>query len=408
MRFLLLLCASTLVIRLGVILWLPTGAYSLDLRHYLEIQVILDRAGNPYVETPYLNYGPFWLQILWLLRKVSDITGIPRDVAIKLFSVLLDTVSAGLIYAIGARFLPVRRAFVFVLLGFALNPVPVAITCIHGSFDSLVVLLILLGVHLLFRYQRSGQICNWIGACLALGYGVVAKTVPVLAVPMLLTDWIQKRREDLFLGGLIFFTPIAIGFSTIYTLFPVDVKAKVLAYASVPGYFGVTGIFRLLGGAHAWDEAYSSWFRFGLLALLFAEVLFLMFMGFKRSLRIPVEFLVLNFLVLVTLGPGYGPQYLSWICPLVLVQLLIVEGSARSVFYRPASIFFFVVATATVLYEYLHSPGLSGSLAWESVPISDYQVAQRVSTISRLPLFFAMLCLLGCQIRLTLELLRQK
>jgi hypothetical protein len=407
MSYLLPLVASTFIIRMLTIMVLPLGAYSLDLRHYLEVQEILDRAGNPYVDTSYLNYGPLWVQVLWVLRRMSDFSGIPREIMIKLFNVLADTVSAALIYSIGCRVLEAKRVFWLVFFGFVVNPVLLTLTCLHGSFDSLVMALLLATVDLLFRgtYHQAGQ-NYWFGSCLVLGYGIIAKTVPVLAFPLLLTEWVKKRWSELLLGAAIFLTPIMVGFSTLYALFPVDVKLKVFNYTSVPGYFGFTGIFRLVGLGEGWDADYAGVFKCVLLLVFLIEVFFTVVVDRNSSTRPPVELLVLNFLFLVVFGPGFGPQYLLWICPLVLVQLLLGANDKSSSKYRLGAYFFYVVASFTVPFEYLRSSSLAGALATPPNAVLGYQQVQANSTILRLPLFLSMLYLFRLQLVLVVRLFR--
>jgi len=386
MLHLLIICISTLTTRVLLIFLLPTGAYSLDLLHYLEVQSFLDRGLNPYVETSYLNYGPFWVQFLWALRKFSALSGVDRAISIKLFNSGCDVGSACLLYLIGLRNLRPFSALICVILAFGLNPVVLVISCIHGSFDSFVVFLILVVIELLLRHDSKGNISSWYGGCLLLGYAVLAKTVPFLAFPWLTQKFRQMQRADFIVGLLAFCTPILIGLSTIYVLFPVDVKAKVFRYQSVPGYFGFTGLFRLLGADSGWDANYAIIFKVGLFILIVAEVVICLW---RRVIRMGllIDLLFINFLFLVIFGPGFGPQYLQWLAPFFVIKWMWREGCEDDSIFRLVSCLLYLAASLTLFYEYSHSSGLSGTFASVGVNIVDYRDAQHRATLTRLPLF---------------------
>jgi hypothetical protein len=100
-------------------------------------------------------------------------------------------------------------------------------------------------------------------------------------------------------------------------------------------------------------------------------------------------------LVLVVTGPGYGPQYLFWIIPFIAIQTATLwdrpELSARV--FCVLALVCLVVSSTTVVYEYLASSGLSGTLAFLEGPKLDYREVQKASTLLRTPLLAALLLL---------------
>ena len=61
----------------------------------------------------------------------------------------------------------------------------ILLVCLHGNSDVNVGLLVTLAVTALIAYSRSRDIVFWLGGCLLLGIGVLAKTVPLVLAPVL-------------------------------------------------------------------------------------------------------------------------------------------------------------------------------------------------------------------------------
>jgi 4-amino-4-deoxy-L-arabinose transferase-like glycosyltransferase len=66
----------------------------------------------------------------------------------------------------------VRQAL---LVGVALNPMAILLVCQHGNSDVHVGLFVTLALAALVVYRRSRDVLVWLGACLFLGLGVLAK-----------------------------------------------------------------------------------------------------------------------------------------------------------------------------------------------------------------------------------------
>ena len=102
-----------------------------------------------------------------------------------MYLVLIEAVLVVTIYltlaSYGAGRAAVRRAL---LVGIALNPVAIILVCQHGNSDVQVGLLVTLAVAALGAHHRSRDIAAWLGGCLFLGLGVLAKTVPLVLAPL--------------------------------------------------------------------------------------------------------------------------------------------------------------------------------------------------------------------------------
>jgi len=106
-------------------------------------------------------------------------------------------------------------------------------------------------------------------------------------------------------------------------------------------------------------------------------------------------------MAIILLGPGYGPQYIAWFLP-----LLVLTATSFDVAWRRLLIVWGLVAVATYLVEYLLLPS-QGALLLHALPAIHVDWAARLSTpegltILRLPLFFAY-CVLWIKARAILS-----
>ena len=71
-----MLVATTVAIRLGFAAVLPPRFYSIDIHIWERVTQILMSGQNPYQTTPLLYYPPLWMQVLFVLGKISSRTHI--------------------------------------------------------------------------------------------------------------------------------------------------------------------------------------------------------------------------------------------------------------------------------------------------------------------------------------------
>ena len=101
-----------------------------------------------------------------------------------------------------------------------------------------------LAVAALGAHQRSRAIVAWLGGCLFLGLGVLAKTVPLVLAPLLAPGGRLASRGERALGAALFLGPAALGMAVILVLAPAAVWDNVITYRSTRGYFGFAGMVR--------------------------------------------------------------------------------------------------------------------------------------------------------------------
>lgn len=318
---------------------------SFDLGCWNKVADVLQAGGNPYHDTRFLNYPPLWMQLLFLFKKLSLAWQVSFNTVVRGFLIAVESALSLLLYTTLARVVKAGGAAQWLLAGIALNPVAIYQVCQHGNFDVLVGFWGLLAVSLVLRFQEAWAARFWLLACLALGLGALTKIVPLCLAPLLWLGWRRLHALELLLGAVLLLGPITLGLSVIYVLGPEDIQSKVLGYRSVAGDFGFTGLFAGLG-LSAWLAAWPRVFILGYGSAWLAVCLWL---GQRDTLnpRQVVSLAVVLLMAIPALGPGYGPQYVYWFLPLlVLLYGLGTRGTRRFL----GLLYGVAVATYTIEY----------------------------------------------------------
>jgi glycosyl transferase family 87 len=386
--------ALGLVARLAVLALLPDGAISADAHFWEVVAATLRRGQNPYTETSLLNWPPLWMMVIAALDWTARTLGFPFQRALVGLLIAADLVAMALTWLLVRRLWPRARADRWVAVGLALNPVSILLCCQHRNFDVLVALAVLAALLALERRARTGAVEDWLAACGWLGLGVLAKTVPLLLAPLLAPGARRARG----LGVLLFLGPTALGLGVLAALAPAAVERNVLSYRSASGYYGLTGLLHQAG----WLQAEAVVGRVAApLFFLAAAVLTALFLRRDRPVApaaSAVGAAVLLFAVPV-LGPGYAPQYVGWVLPL----LTVVAASGERRLLRVLGVFA-AILVCTDLAEYALLPTHGAWALHGSHPalVDRWSSAVRTQggqTFLRLPLFVASLALLAELVR---------
>jgi hypothetical protein len=393
MAIALLLGCVSVGVRLAVLRGLREGSWSTDLNSWLFVAQVLREARNPYNETSLLNWPPMWMQVLSALDHVSQLTHVRLVRVIQGFLIGLEGLLTYATYLLLARYWRVQRAWLLVLVGLVLNPVAILLTTVHGNFDLIVGAMVVLFLWAITRWQRHGQLEDWLLACLFLGVAILAKTAPLVLVPLLLIGRRPVTWRLRLVGGVLTVGPVTLGMSIILSLGPSEVVAHVVRYRSVPGFFGISGILgalnwpaNLAGLSTAALTAYATAF----LALLVCIAVLLVF-WIVRSPQIPEGHVVLITAALLALvpvlGPGYAPQYAWWWLPTMVLAFALGEGLLRLTI-----VMLYAIAAVTYAAEYSLVPSLGEILLRWPHPAGWDILSQQLSTprgqtYLRLPLF---------------------
>jgi len=324
-KFLLVLTVSLLF--RGLYLCMFHDRYSYDLVSWNVVGNVLLAGGNPYHLTPFLNWPPVWMQLIYLFEKISHSLNWPLFDVIRGFLILIESILAGLLYVTLLRFGAAKDPAKLLILGLAVNPIAIFQVCQHGNFDLLVGFWILLAVYMLLRFQEQPEVRYWLWACLALGLGAATKVVPLCLAPLLLLSVRKLKPAEQWLGAALLLGPIVLALSIVYVLTPADIAAKVLAYRSQPGGFGFTGLFALFGAPRlvaVWPRVFEMIYGAGWLGLG-AWLLTKETLGRRELVALAAALLV----AIPALGPGYGLQYIGWFLPLLVLLYDLAERRTR-------------------------------------------------------------------------------
>ncbi len=371
--------------RLIFLRWLPPGAESVDLHSWQKVAAELHAGRNPYQTTPFLNWPPLWMQIIAVVAKASRVLQIPFETLLRLVLITSDVAVVIVTHRV-AVFMELPKARSIVLIGLALNPIAILLVCQHANFDTLVALAIVLSIIALLRFGVSQQPVHWLFAALALGIGILTKTIPMILVPLLSAHWKKLDHPTRILGAFLLIGPVTLGLSVLIALAPHAIFQHVIQYRSLGGVFGVSGIL-----AATVKPQPARLVRIALLLTLAAIVLLTSVRAARCESKDSCRLILLGAFLLISiivLGPGYGPQYITWFLPLLALTASSFDGTWRLVLMVWASI-----ATLTYLVEYLLLPS-HGALLFHLLPSQSFGWTSALATplgltLLRLPLFFS-------------------
>jgi TPR repeat protein len=402
-----------LAARLLFMLAMPPQARSTDSHSWEYVASILNGGGNPYQTTGMLNWPPFWLQLIFVISKVSTAFSIPFFRVLQIFLILVESAVIVLLIRLIRIIAPAARVRALVIVGIALNPAAILLVCQHCNFDVIVAFWLLLFMLSLLRYNLTKDYADWLCACLFLGLGILTKTVPLILIPLLAGGFRVVTARLRFLGLALLLGPVVLGVSIIYVLAPADVTAKVFAYRSAAGVFGFSGLFHL-AGADKITGFYNAIFYI-LLFTVMAASSFLFWHRQSIGGRQTVLFAALFLMCIPALGPGYNPEYLYWFLPFLIATFAFFKGKWRLVLAG-----FALIGVCTYLFEFAffasHGRFLMNILIDKKVDIFQWLPLVLITkmetmtgqTLLRLPLFGAYLIVVATGTKIFLQALKER
>ncbi len=345
---------------------------------------MLDKGENPY-NSGVLNWPPVWMQFLFAIGKLNEITALSKIHLIQAVLVLAECVGLVLCYGILLKLNVKAKIGTGLLTGLALNPICIFLSCQHCNFDVFIGILILLFVYLMIAYFKQNEPYYWLAACFCLGLGILTKTIPFVLLPLLLVGVLNRKMGITFFGLALLFLPVSIGMSIIYTLCPEGVSQNVLSYRSMAGWYGITGLMNLKDMDNL-IEAYRSVSPFLILALMAWTSLSI----YKREFLNGKQLIVLALTILVflpTFGPGYTPPYILWYLPLTVIYYFLATIAGKRLMLAGL-----VILCLTYTFEYAmfnsHGAFIKFFTHSENVAVFSEKVGHSAyQTMFRLPMF---------------------
>jgi hypothetical protein len=291
--------------------------------HYLGV--------NAYKFLIDITQFPSMLYFLYALVRLESATHVPFGVWLRLLGIVADIGSVWLVCQIVRDRLH-KPGIALAVVFFALSPAALMVTGFHGNTDPVMVFFILLAVHL----TREGR-SPWIAGGV-MGLAVCLKAVPLILFPAFIFYFAGVRRAIMFLAGA---SAVVMVCSAPY-LFqdPGLVLRDVLGYRSAAGVWGLSWIIEqvvvLIPSLHPVESAYQRFSGVALLAII-TVVSYLMNRPFvRRDLFFQCGAAMFIFL---TLSPGFGVQYLTWLFPWAVA----LGAPAAALLYAISSVFLFSV-----------------------------------------------------------------
>lgn len=271
---------------------------------------MLAGGGNPYASKYLIAWPPLWLPVVWLSFVTADATGIPFYFIAKLFPIAADIILMFLLYA---------EAGYGTALAYAVNPVSIYTSSIHGNFDPIPALCLTAAV---VRMRGKGV---W------LGIGAAFKTWPLLMLAAVIAP-----LKTLRMRARVALTAIGIFFGALLLALPFGSGAviEVLKYRGGIHWWGISSISFLFGGRL--PASIFLWTFY--LAMGAASLLLLV----RRTPALHGALFML--LTLYVTAPAFGLQYLIWIVPIALLV-----DRRRALIYT-------LLATALIAWELLVRP----------------------------------------------------
>jgi hypothetical protein len=259
-----------------------------------------------YSYTDHNPYPPLLSWLVYALRVISDHSGLAFSFVLKIPAIIADIFTSILIYGIVLKTGKARSRAFFWGLVYALNPVAIMVSAVHGQFDPLVMFFCLYSLYWFYFREKN----LWLSA-ICLGIGIWLKGFPLILLPLYLIklDSGQKRWKYAFWA----FLPMVISFIPYLLADPYSIYNTVIKYSSKPDNWGYTLLISVmknhfswpaLSGVYLFSVAYG---KFLLLAILAA---FYMFCAPKAGL---LKAHVLVFTVFYSFTAGGGLQYMIWV-----------------------------------------------------------------------------------------------
>jgi hypothetical protein len=287
-------------------LWPAVG----DVANYRLVAERLAAGGRLYTATAFIYpYPPVWAAVEMIALWLAQQTAAPFAFWVKLPIILAELGIVALIARMSTSSVPAAT--------YALSPVAITISALHGQFDSLPLLLVLMALVLARRRYHL------VWPALALMAAIALKSFPVLFLPLFLFRLPTVRQRIVFssvvlapVAGLLLPFLLADASAVRRELFGyggvIDHGYGVALYALTflpPEYFltqDETVVYAMVSAAGR-----------NLFLIVYGVILLLCYR--MRALRSLTDDVLLVILAFYALYPGISSQYLLWALPFLLL-----------------------------------------------------------------------------------------
>ncbi len=339
-----LIVVIALVVRLIPTVILDRGAHY-DINSYWIVGSLVLSGHDVYRDPAAFGHYPYLPGSLWLsalAKLLSARFELPFVVLVKLPSVVADSfmpacLSSGLLRRGASRPLALACGLVY-----ALNPISMMVTAFHGQFDAIPLLGCVVAWSLMPSGDRQMSRVATVGAGLALGTAILAKTWPLLLVPAFVYTLRSWSHRITFAGLALAVPAIVTGVYVAFYHSPVSQLAgTTLGYNSIEGWWGPGLAFTIayhlrlmtITQIHPLSQMTD--------ALVFVGVLVYLWRTRHGEITQACLFSLLIFMII---SAGFSVQYLMWIVPFVIVDSIVADGPL---------IIFMALCSAAMLFDYM-------------------------------------------------------
>lgn len=251
------------------------------------------------------------------------LTRLPWVDVVKAPMIICDVINVWLVGVLaGGPCGPTRR------LLYAVSPVAIIVTSLHGQVEP-ASLSLLLGGLVLLRQRHC------VAAGTLFGFAIATKTWPILVVAAILLGLPRRHAGEVALSAIVVLSLFFLSSVVLLSSPALTLVRALVSYSSFAGFWGWSGTLSSFG--HASLYGYDSPAA-GPGTVLVAIAVIAVLVAFRDASSLSRAWTAL--MALLTVTPGLGPQYLIWPLPMA-----IAAGEATS--------FYSVAATGYMLASYL-------------------------------------------------------
>jgi len=282
-----------------------------DITYWIVFSRIIEKFGTfkIYSMISIYNHPPL---MSWILKSITFLqhkTQLGFPYLFRLMPIVADFLSVIIIWKLLVKYLVKDK--VRICLMCVLNPVNFFISGYHGSTDPLFIFLILLAFDLI----EENKI---VLAGMVYGLSLCFKIVPVILIPVFFYFFrARKQKVTFFMSSsllpLIVFIP--------YLIYDYhSVLKDVFYYNSLNGIWGIGHILHsIVGNGNNnifFRKIFYGLFKIHIVSFKFIffilQIILIKFLTSQRKLNL-MELGFLTFCLFLTITPGFGIQYLSWL-----------------------------------------------------------------------------------------------
>ncbi|MDO9027429.1 MAG: hypothetical protein Q7U68_01000 [Candidatus Roizmanbacteria bacterium] len=283
-----------------------------DLTSFLDAGAII-LAKKPIYPSLYFPFFPYLGALAVFLKSFF-----PPLIFLKFVFTFFDLGNLYLVYLLSKKNLSQT-------LLYAVNPITIICSNIHGQFDVIPLFFLLLAIYLFNKHKE-------ISSMTAISFAIFTKTWPALFIIPLL-----RRLKNKFLFALIFLIPIiSILFHSWFFKTPIlEIITPIKNYRGVYGYWGIGNILILL-----WPKIDASIIQFLRRIFFIALFIFSFYPNNKNIIKNILIIMLFFFVFTLT----FGSQWLAWLVPFIIL----VRPKNWEVFFVSASLYLLVAFTRNV------------------------------------------------------------